>query len=129
MLAPKAIAAEVIQLYKQNRPIPAAFSLEYANNLTQDMLFIEQLAKCLGMSGKLVQTTFKEETHCDLFSEQSILCSILPRVIKISYDTLVKSGISKELAFLECCLESKYILNTLLKVGFPHFSTLLVPTR
>ena len=127
LLAPKAIASEVRALYLANKPVPAAFSLEYSNSLSEDMSNIETLAESLGMTGKLIQTTFKEETICDLYSEQSLLCSSLPYLIKLSFDNLVKKGISPELAFLECCLESKYILNTLLKVGFADFFNLISP--
>lgn len=127
LLAPKAIASEVRALYLARKPIPAAFSLEHSKNLSEDMTNIETLAKNLGMTGKLIQTTFSEETICDLYSEQSLLCSTLPYLIKLSFDNLVKKGISPELAFLECCLESKYILNTLLKVGFADFFDLISP--
>ena len=127
LLAPKAIASEVIELFLEKKPIPAAFSLEFSLHPSQDLIFIEQLANSLGMTGKLVQTNFQEETFCDLFSEQSILCSVLPRVIKLSYDTLIKNGISNELAFLECCLEAKYILNTLIKIGFKDFFEIISP--
>ena len=127
LLAPKAIASEVILLHQQNKPIPAAFSLEHSINPVSDLEIIQEVANSVGMTGRLIQTTFKEEMSCDLFSEQSILCSVLPHVIKLSYDTLVKNGVSQELAFLECCLESKYILNTLLKVGFPKFFDIISP--
>jgi ketol-acid reductoisomerase len=127
LLAPKAIASEVTKLYSQNKPVPAAFSLERSLSPAKDMQLIHDIAAQVGMNGTLVQTTFREETICDLFSEQSILCSTLPRIIKASYDTLVKNGVSQELAFLECCLESKYILNTLLEVGFSKFFEIISP--
>jgi len=127
LLAPKAIASEVSDLYINKKPIPAGFSLEFSLNHSEDMAFMTSLAKLVGMTGRLIQTSFKEETNCDLFSEQSILCSVLPRVIKISFDTLVKNGVSSELAFLECCLEAKYILNALLKIGFSDFFQIISP--
>lgn len=127
LLAPKAIASEVTSLYQQSKPVPAAFSLEYSLDPVKDMEILHKIAKSVGMTGRLIQTTFKEETICDLFSEQSLLCSTIPLLIKKSYDSLVAAGISPELAFLECCLESKYILNTLMQVGFGRFFEIISP--
>ena len=127
LLAPKAIASEMTSLFVQNHPIPAAFSLEYSNNYSEDMKIIQLMAKGVGMTGRLIQTTFKEETICDLFSEQSLLCSSIPYLIKKSYDALTNAGVSPEIAYLECCLESKYILNTLIKMGFSKFFEIISP--
>ena len=127
LLAPKAIASEMAVLYNQNQPIPAAFSLEHSNNFAEDTKIIQAMANGIGMTGKLIQTTFKEETICDLFSEQSLLCSSIPFLIKKSYDALTKAGVSPDIAFLECCLESKYILNTLMQVGFSKFFEIISP--
>ena len=127
LLAPKAIASELRILFLEKKPVPAAFSLEFSLSPIEDLKTVQFIAQNIGMTGKLIQSTFREETFCDLFSEQSLLCSTIPFLIKKSYDNLVSQGISKELAFLECCLESKYIINTLLKVGFKDFFHLISP--
>ena len=127
LLAPKAIASEVKCLFEKKKPIPAAYSLEFSKNISKDSELLMLLAQGVGMTGNLVQTTFKEEMICDLFSEQSLLCSALPFIMKKSYDSLTEAGVSRELAFLECCIESKFIINTILGVGFNKFFEMISP--
>jgi ketol-acid reductoisomerase len=63
-------------------------------------------AKAIG-SGRVgvLPTTFKEETECDLFSEQAILCGGLTRLIQSAYETLVDAGFSPTTAYFECLYE------------------------
>jgi ketol-acid reductoisomerase len=50
----------------------------------------------------LVRTTFREETECDLFGEQAVLCGGLAELAKAGWQTLVEAGYSPEVAYLEC---------------------------
>ncbi len=70
-----------------------------------------------GGKGGLLKTTFKEETECDLFGEQAVLCGGLPRLIQMSFDVLVKNGFSPEMAYFECLHETKLIADLLYKEG------------
>ena len=118
LLAPKAVAGEMRSLFVDKKPIPGAFSTQFSPNEEDELLL---LAKDLGMTSTIVKTNFEEETICDLFSEQSVLCSILPYALEKSFDQLTKNGVSPEMAYLECCFEAKLILTTLLKKAFLSF--------
>lgn len=65
----------------------------------------------IGSSGnKMIKTTFKEETVTDLFTEQSLICGGLWRLIATAFDTLVEAGYSPEMAYY-CCLKETQIMS------------------
>lgn len=122
LLAPKAIASEVRYQYETKGKIGAAF---YAQG-DKAKKELEALAKAVGFTA-LYSSHFDEETMADLFSEQSLLCSILPYVSLKSYNLLRKSGVSQEVAFMECFLELKSISTALVRLGPEAFFKLISP--
>jgi ketol-acid reductoisomerase len=124
LLAPKSIASELRFLYETKGNLTGFYSLEFAPNV--ELAEIKMIAQNLGMKN-LYPTSFLEETQADLFSEQTILCSLLPYGILESFNTLVNKGYSKELAFYECFYEAKLILDTIFKVGPKDFFNLISP--
>ncbi len=50
----------------------------------------------------LVVTSFKEETECDLFGEQAVLCGGMPELAIAAFETLVEAGFQPEVAYMEC---------------------------
>ena len=126
LLAPKAIASEMRDLYKQSKTFPGAISVENSSKPKDDKQFLLLLAKKLGMNIP-TEVTFEEETICDLFSEQSLLCSLLPYGIRYAFEALRNRNISSEMAFNECLFESKLIIQTLEKVGFERFFEIISP--
>ena len=124
LLAPKSIASEVRFLYETKGIISAIYSNEFAPEITKD-----EIAKFSSLVGfkEIYPASFLEETQADLFSEQSILCSLLPYGALETYNTLVEKGYPKELAFFECFYEVKLIADTLLKVGPQKFFELISP--
>lgn len=126
LLAPKAIASEMRDLYKQSKTFPGAISVEHSSRPKDDKQFLLLLAKKLGMTIP-TEVTFEEETICDLFSEQSLLCSLLPYGIRYAFEALRNRNISSEMAFNECLFESKLIIQTLEKVGFERFFEIISP--
>lgn len=127
LLAPKAIASEVRFQYEINGKLGAAYSLEGCKDIkvAQDKVFA--IAKAIGISAGPYLTTFAEETKADLFSEQTLLCSLLPYGALHSYNTLRKNGVSEEMAFMECWLEVKSIANALISLGPVEFFKLISP--
>jgi ketol-acid reductoisomerase len=122
LLAPKAIASEVRFQYETKGKIGAAI---YApNEAAQKEL--KNLAQAVGFTA-LYPSHFDEETLADLFSEQSLLCSILPYVSLKSYNLLRKNGVSSEVAFMECFLELKSISTALVRLGPEAFFKLISP--
>jgi len=63
-------------------------------------------------------STFEEETVSDIFGEQTILTGGLPHLMKASFDVLVNSGYSPEVAWLVCYYEVKSIIDSFHSKGF-----------
>jgi ketol-acid reductoisomerase len=63
------------------------------------------------------QSTFQEETECDLFGEQAVLCGGVPALVKAGFETLVEAGFSPEMAYFECLHELKLITDLLYEGG------------
>jgi len=113
-------------LYLTNKAFPGALSVEFSTNKDDSRNFLLSLAKSLGMSNP-TEVSFEEETICDLFSEQSLLCSLIPYGIRYAFEALEKKGINKEMALNECLFESKLIIQTIEKIGFTKFFEIISP--
>ncbi len=122
LLAPKAIASEVRFQYESRGKIGAAF---YAQDEVR-ALELKTLAAALGFTA-LYKSHFEEECLADLFSEQSLLCSLLPYGALKSYNLLRKNGVSAEVAFMECYLELKSISQAFVTLGPVAFFRLISP--
>ena len=126
MLAPKAIASGMRKCFLEKKHFPGAYSLEHSKNKELDQVTLLFLAEKLGMSTP-VEVSFKEETICDLFSEQSLLCSIIPYGIRYAYETLREKNINPEMALSECLFETKLIIESIEKMGFDRFFKVVSP--
>ena len=125
LLAPKAIASEVRYNYETKSPLTAVVSTEYSDKNGSDDL--KSLAQDLGITVGPINSSFLEETNADLFSEQSILCSLIPYGAKNSFDILTAKGISPEIAYIECWHEVKLIADAMIKLGPTEFFKLISP--
>jgi len=126
LLAPKSIASEMILSFNERRPIPAVLSFEFSKDIETQKGFISNLCKKLGITIQ-VKGSFQEETKADLFSEQAILCTLLPYAANHAFNKLIENDISPEVAYLECWYEMKLIANTLLNEGPESFFDLISP--
>jgi ketol-acid reductoisomerase len=122
LLAPKAIASEVRFQYETKGKIGAV----YFTGIKEDYDFITSISKNLGFTA-LYEAHFEEECIADLFSEQAILCSLLPYGALKTYNILIGHGIPRELAFMECFLELKSISQALVTLGPEEFFKLISP--
>ena len=122
LLAPKAIASEVRFQYETKGKLGAAYSP--ATPALEDE--VVSLAHAVGIRA-LYPAQVEEETKADLFSEQSLLCSMLPYLSLHSYNILRKNGIGKEVAFMECFLELKSISKAFVSLGPEDFFKLISP--
>lgn len=122
LLAPKAIASEVRFQYESKGKIGAAF---YAADSTLEQE-LKTLAGHVGFTA-LYKSHFEEECMADLFSEQSLLCSLLPYGALKSYNLLRQNGVSAEVAFMECYLELKSISQAFVTLGPEAFFNLISP--
>lgn len=122
LLAPKAIASEVRYQYEIHGKIGAAyFSPDEVSEIE-----LRSISKNAGFTA-LYKSHFDEEAKADLFSEQSLLCSVLPYVALKSFNVLRKNGISQEVAFMECFLELKSISQAIVTLGPEAFFNLISP--
>lgn len=127
LLAPKAIASEVRFQFETGGKLGAIYSLEGSLDNKKDKQFLFELAKAIGITAGPYKATFEEETFADLFSEQSILCSLLPYGALHSFNKLMEKGIPEELAYFECWYEVKLIADTMVKLGPQKFFELISP--
>jgi ketol-acid reductoisomerase len=130
LLAPKAIASEVRFQYETKGKLGAVLSLEGIKehpSLKEIEITVRTLATDLGITAGPYIGSFKDETYADLFSEQTLLCSLLPYGALHSYNALREKGISKEIAYLECWMEVKLIADTMVKLGPQKFFDLISP--
>jgi ketol-acid reductoisomerase len=127
LLAPKSIAQEMRQDYLRHKAIAGVYSLEGSHYPEEDKIFLLTLAKDLGMTWGPFPCGFEEEMKADLFSEQGLLCTLLPYAAKTCFDFLIKKGITPELAYLECWHEMKLIAQTLAERGPQAFFSLISP--
>lgn len=122
LLAPKAIASDVRFQYETKGKIGAAFYAQTPEN----EIILKNLASKLGFTA-LYKCHFDEECIADLFSEQSLLCSLIPYGSLMSYNLLRKNGVSPEVAFMECFLELKSITHAFVTLGPQAFFNLISP--
>ena len=127
MLAPKAIASELRFQFETKGKLGAVISTEGSKDRESDLKLLNELAKAIGITAGPFEETFKDETFADLYSEQSILCSLIPYGALHSYKKLREKGISKEVAYLECWYEVKLITDALIKLGPLKFFNLISP--
>ena len=113
LLAPKAIASELRGRYSLKEKLVGVIDSSHCYD-KKDELF--QLATLLGLT-QLIESTFKDEAQADLFSEQTLLCSLLPYGALKSYEFLIAKGIDPNLAFVECWMEVKLIADAMLSHG------------
>jgi ketol-acid reductoisomerase len=72
-------------------------------------------------------TTFLRETNADLYSEQGLLCSLIPYAASEMFNHLVCEGTEPELAYFECWHELKLIINAMIDKGPEGFFDLISP--
>src|SRR5262245_24770211 len=65
----------------------------------------------------LVRTTVREEAEVDLFGEQVVLCGGMNALTRAAFETLVESGYSPEVAYLECVHQLRWLAELLQERG------------
>lgn len=128
LYAPKSIGTELRRQYELKGKLGAVYSLEYVQENKQEIeTWIHDLAKAMGINLGPYKTTFKNETEADLYSEQGLLCSLIPYAAGEMFDHMVKKGFEPELAYFECWHELKLIINAMVDKGPEGFFDLISP--
>jgi ketol-acid reductoisomerase len=100
LLAPRMIGTGVRLLFEKGSGAPAFVAIKQ-NYTGKAWLKTLALAKCLGFTRVgLFETTFKEETDLDLFTEQAVM-PIIIAVFERAYDILIQKGYDQDLVIME----------------------------
>src|SRR5690606_1654851 len=106
LFAPKSIGSELRRQYQLKGKLGAVYSVELLKADTADTVETEiwllKLAQALGINLGPFKTTFKNEMEADLYSEQGLLCSLIPYAANEMFNHLTEAGIEPELAYFEC---------------------------
>ncbi len=79
---------------------------------------LEGLADALNVDRKtLIKTSFADEAIGDLFGEQAVLCGGLTQLIMAGFETLRKSGLSADKAYLEVAYQLDLIVDLIKRFG------------
>ena len=75
-------------------------------------------AKCIGSTrAGVIETTFKEETESNLFSEQIVICGGISALLQRGFETLVEAGVQPELAYISTLHEMKLTMDLIHQSG------------
>jgi ketol-acid reductoisomerase len=128
LFAPKAIGSEVRNQFLLKGKLGAVYSLEHVHsNRAEIETWVLDLSRALGVNIGPFRTTFERETKADLFSEQALLCSLIPYTADLMFENLIQSGVEPELAYLECWHELKLIMNAMIEKGPGNFFEMISP--
>ncbi len=128
LFAPKSIGSELRRQFELKGKLGAVYSLEHVHsNQLEIETWVFDLARSMGINMGPYKTNFERETKADLFSEQGLLCSLIPYTADLMFKNLVDSGVEKELAYFECWYELKLIINAMIDKGPMGFFDLISP--
>ncbi|MEN6520879.1 MAG: ketol-acid reductoisomerase [Armatimonadota bacterium] len=111
LVSPKGVGKMLRRLYTEGRGLPALIAVHQdATGSARDIALA--YADGIGSSrAGIIETTFKEETECDLFGEQAVLCGGATALVQAGFETLVEAGYQPEVAYFECLHELKLIVD------------------
>ncbi len=128
LVGPKGAGAVLRDRFEKGESLPGVFALG-PNADASTRALATAYAKGIGVAGSyLLETTFAEETECDLFGEQVVLCGGLMELMRQASDTLIRHGHNPEMAFFETCYEVKTIIDLWLKHGPKGMGEAISPT-
>ena len=129
LLAPKAIGTEVRATYLDRRALGGVYSVEAVEDGERARIAALTLktARALGITWGPYAVGVKQEMQADLFSEQAVLCSVIPEACRLSFNMLVEKGIPPELAYFELWHEVGLIVRTMVDKGPEAFFHLISP--
>lgn len=128
LYAPKSIGSELRRQFELKGKLGAVYSLEHFRGPSEYFeKWLLSLALAMGINMGPFKTSFKNETQADLYSEQGLLCSLVPYAAGEMFHHLVETGIEPELAYFECWHELKLIVNAMVDKGPEGFFDLISP--
>jgi len=118
LISPKGIGPAVREQYVQGNGVAALIAVACdASGQAQDKALA--YAAAIGSDRVAIfETTFEEETVADLFSEQAVIVGGVTELIRAGFETMLDAGIAPEVAYYECVVEAKLILDMIVRDGF-----------
>lgn len=120
MVAPKGPGKKLREAYKKGRGLPALFAIhqDRSGKARETALAI---SKAIGLTrAGVFEATFEQETFCDLFGEQAVLCGGATELVKAGFETLVEDGFPPEMAYFEVLYELKLIVDLIQEGGLEY---------
>jgi ketol-acid reductoisomerase len=128
LFAPKSIGSELRRQYLQKGNLGAVYSLEHViGELGPIEQWLHGLSVALGINMGPYKTSFERETKADLYSEQGLLCSLIPYAAREMFNNLIEAGTEPELAYFECWHELKLVVAAMVDKGPAGFFDLISP--
>lgn len=119
MVAPKAPGTEEYKCYQQGLGVPALISIHQDTPEGNAKAIALAMAKAMFFTkAGVLECTFAQETHEDLFGEQAVLCGGVTELMKAGFEVLIEAGYPHELAYFECVHEMKLIIDLVQSGGF-----------
>lgn len=120
MIAPKGQGKAVRSTYLEGSGVAALWAVAAdPSGDTKAIALAYAAANGCGRTG-IIETTFKDETETDLFSEQSILCGGMMELVLAGFETLTQQGYPAEIAYFECLHELKLVVDLLYEGGYEY---------
>ena len=117
MVSPKGPGKALRERFLSGEGLPGVMAVEkdFSGTLFETLV---SYAYYIGLLQRgLFETTFEEETVCDLFGEQVSLCGLTIDIMKRAFAALVRGGYSPEMAYFETVFEMKAIVDLIYKEG------------
>ena len=109
LVAPKGPGRALRSLYEEGKGMVALWAVaQDATGGARELALAYGKAIGCARAG-LIASSFSEECEADLFNEQAVVWGGVPEILIAGFETLVKVGVSPEVAFLECVGELKLI--------------------
>lgn len=129
LVAPKGAASGLKEFYGTPSALPAILAVLPQSAANEEKAFAEAYAKAIGAHSKaLIWARFKDETECDLFSEQALLCGGVSELLRQTYEVMVESGYHPETAYFESLFELKLIVDLIWREGITGMRSRISPT-
>lgn len=114
LVSPSGPGSAVREEFLAGRGVPGFVAAEPSSLLPMGLAY----AKAIGLArAGVIETTFREETECDLFGEQVVLCGGMPELAVAAFETLVEAGYSAEVAYTECVQQVQLLASLIAKLG------------
>lgn len=114
LISPSGPGTAVRESFVAGRGLPAFIAAEPEPGLEMALAY----AWAIGCArAGVVKTTFREETECDLFGEQTVLCGGMPELAIAAFETLVEAGYTPEVAYIECVQQVRLLADLMARYG------------